>query len=314
MHAVLAKWGLPSDQAELHQIAPRVWRVEAGSKVYLLKHRSDHSSVWAEFKLLNYLSEQGLPVFPPLLSDEEAPWARWEGRIYVLYPYIAGVSGEGVCPTDLARARSLGRFLARLHSALAQYPYAEEFPDKNVFQEVATWAWPTVRRGFRNELAGRLEDIAKKLSQFATLYESLPRQLIHRDAHPANVVFEGDEVVGMVDFDMVHTGVRIFDVCYCATAVLSGSFTQGPAREHWDLFVQELLRGYVEVQPLTRSEGYAFMYVTFLIQALFAAYFLDMGQDALAEQNVAMLKWLCDRQTVMEPLIDRVIKSKEDVQ
>ena len=264
-----------------------------------MKRRSDHSSVWAEFNLLKFLSEQGLPVFPPLLCEDEAPWARREGQIFVLYPYIAGTSGEEVCPTDLAKARNLGRFLARLHSALARYPHAEEFPDKNVYNEVASWAWPSVRRGLRNELAGRLEEIGKKLSQFAVLYEGLPRQLIHRDAHPANVVFENDEVVGMVDFDMVRTGVRIFDICYCSTAVLSDCFTQSPAREEWDMFVQELLRGYIEVQPLPDPRAMPYVH-DLLDSGAVAAYFLDMGQDRLAEQNIAMLKWLCDRQIVME--------------
>ncbi|HHT72836.1 MAG TPA: phosphotransferase [Firmicutes bacterium] len=311
MRAVLGKWGKQFEEAVLHQVTAKVWRVEAGSEAYTLKRRADHATVWSEYNLLAWLKSRGLPVLPPMLSVDKVPWVHHGGEIYVLYPYVQGSPGEGVCPTDLGKARSLGAFLARLHGAMAEYPKADEFPRQNLYGEVISWAWPTARKCLSGHLRGRLEDIGESIAQFSNLYEGLPRQLIHRDAHPGNVVFEGDDVVGMLDFTMVRTEARIFDVCYCATAVLSNCFPKGPIRESWDLFVQELLRSYVEIQPLDRSEGYAFVYMAYLIQVLFAAYYFDLGLDDQASENIAVLTWLYDRQSALESLIDRVIRDRE---
>ena len=66
-----------------------------------------------------------------------------------------------------------------------------------------------------------------------------------------------------------------------------------------------------QVQPLTRSEGYAFVYMAYLVQVTFAAYYFDIGLISPCGENLAVLAWLYDRQSVLEPLIDRVIKSKE---
>ena len=311
MRAVLTKWGQQFADAALHQVTAKVWRVEVGAQAYTLKRRADHATVWAEYNLLVWMKDRGLPVLPPILGEDHVPWVHHGGDVYVLYPFVEGSAGDDVCTTDFEKARALGKFLARLHACVAEYPDANDFPVQNVYNEVISWAWPTVRRCLTGPSRSRLEDIGKSIAEFATLYEGLPRQLIHRDAHPGNVVFVADEVVGMVDFDMVRTEARIFDLCYCATAVLSNCFGRGPVRESWDLFVQELLRSYVQVQPLTRSEGYAFVYMAYLVQVTFAAYYFDIGLDHRAEENLAVLAWLYDRQSVLEPLIDRVITSKE---
>mgnify|MGYP000955708840 CR=1 FL=1 len=311
MRAVLAKWGQQFAEAPLQQLTAKVWRVEYGSEAYTLKRRADHATVWEEYNLLTWLKERGLPVLPPILSQDNVPWAHYGGEVYVLYPYVEGSPGNEVAPTDLEKAKALGAFLARLHAAMADYPRADEFPSQNLYTEVISWAWPTVRRGISGDLRNRLEDIGESISECANLYDGLPRQLIHRDAHPGNVIFVGDEVVGMLDFTMARTEARIFDLCYCATAVLSSCFEE-PVRECWDLFVQELIRSYTAAYPLTRWEGYAFVYVAYMIQVLFAAYFFDLGLDNRAAENMAVLAWLHDRQSILEPLIDRIISSRED--
>ncbi len=311
MRAVLAKWGQQFAEASVEPITAKVWRVEVGGEAYSLKRRADHAAVWSEYKLLVWLKERGLPVFPPILSEDNAPWVHSGGNIYVLYPFIEGTSGEGLCPTELEKARSLGTFLAKLHHAMADYSDSHDFPSQNLYTEVISWAWPIVRRSLGGHLRSRVEHIGKRISEFANLFDGLPRQLIHRDAHPGNVIFVGDRITGMLDFSMVRTEARLFDLCYCATAVLSNCFAKGPVRESWDLFVQELLGSYVQIQPLTRSEGYAFVYMAYLVQVLFAAYYYDAGLDERAEENLAVLTWLYDRQSLLEPLIDKVIRSRE---
>ena len=54
-----------------------------------------------------------------------------------------------------------------------------------------------------------------------------------------------------------------------------------------------------------------FVYMAYLVQVLFAAYYYDAGLDERAEENLAVLTRLYDRQSLLEPLIDKVIRSRE---
>jgi len=47
------------------------------------------------------------------------------------------------------------------------------------------------------------------------------KQLIHRDPNPSNILFDGGEVSGFIDFDLSERNVRLWDPCYYATGILS---------------------------------------------------------------------------------------------
>ena len=56
---------------------------------------------------------------------------------------------------------------------------------------------------------------------FGMLYDKLPKQLIHRDPNPSNILFDNGIVTGFIDFDLSEINIRLWDVCYCATGILS---------------------------------------------------------------------------------------------
>jgi len=59
------------------------------------------------------------------------------------------------------------------------------------------------------------------ITTFGELFDKLPKQLIHRDPNPSNILFDGGEVTGFIDFDLSHRNIRLLDPCYCATGILS---------------------------------------------------------------------------------------------
>ena len=89
--------------------------------------------------------------------------------------------------------------------------------------------------------------------------------------------------------------------------VLSEVFDDPNKRSAWLSFVQGLIAGYHSVQPMERTEGYAFLCMAYLIQVLFAAYFLDAGNIGLADRNLAMLMWLYDQQEFLQPVIEKMV-------
>jgi len=76
-------------------------------------------------------------------------------------------------------------------------------------------------------------------------YEKLPKQLVHFDIHPGNIHFEGENVVGIFDFDWIRFDSRIVDLagtigqsCYVYGGKNSGVYVKEK--------IQEGLRAYRE--------------------------------------------------------------------
>lgn len=305
---LLEQWGPELGDAKVVPLQVGVWQVLSSAGMFILKRRSNRSRVWAECDLINWLIRHEQPVSPLLYTTKEIPWAEHEGAFYVLYPYLQGTPGDELGQYDEDFALRAGAALAYLHRDLGNYETTEEFPNFDLFQEVASFAWPTVQGYLGQNFRNRLQDLEQGISRnLINPYEVLPRQLIHRDFHPGNLIFQRGELVGILDFDRVRVSIRLFDLCYLATSVLSQDFADPQGRENWSSFVQALINGYGSVQPLTKIEGVSFLYIVYLIQLLFIAYQLDEGNTELADLNVAMLLWINDQHEFLEPLIVKTI-------
>lgn len=310
---LLEQWGPQFRNVELVSLQVGVWQVRSEQGVFVLKRRSNRSRVWAEYDLMNWLIENNQPVSPLMYTSKEVPWAEYEGAFYVLYPYHEGTPGNKLGSYDQNFALSGGGALASLHRDLANYQNTQEFPNFDLFQEVATFAWPNVQAYLSPAFRNRVQDIEQGISRnLLNPYESLPRQLIHRDFHPGNLIFQDGKVVGVLDFDRVRLGIRIFDLCYLSTAVLAQDFSDPQGRNNWPLFVQDLVKGYSDVQPLTHTEAISFLYIIYLIQLLFIAYQLDAGNTELADLNTAMLLWINEQHEFLETLIVKTFKGQGD--
>ncbi len=313
MKNVLEQWGshftaAQLAAAELESLGDGVWRFELDNTTYVLKRRTNRTRVAEEYDLLKWLNESAQPVSLLLRTKEGVPWAEYQGLFYVLYPYVEGVPGDELNFFEVPYARVVGSTLASLHQALASYETSELFPGFDLFHEVSSYAWPSVQGYSAEKFQHRLHDLGHAIGeQLVNPYQTLPRQLIHRDFHPANLVFREEQLVGILDFDRVRIGIRLFDLCYLSTAVLSSNFADPKKRQSWGGFVQNLLAGYGSVQPLEKTEGHVFLYVVYLIQFLFAAHHLDAGNKDLADLNIAMLLWINDQHDYLESLIDKAV-------
>ncbi|NLC68859.1 MAG: phosphotransferase [Clostridiaceae bacterium] len=126
---------------------------------------------------------------------------------------------------------------------------------------------------------------------FGKLYDKLPKQLIHRDPNPSNILFDGDAVSGFIDFDLSEINVRLWDACYCATGILSEASDE--AYEKWLDILGGILNGYDLEGKLAQEEKQAVYYVICSIQVICIAYFEkhDMYRE-LAKTNRQMLQFI----------------------
>ncbi|NLL47055.1 MAG: phosphotransferase [Firmicutes bacterium] len=308
MKNLLEKWGSQFGAADARPLVDGVWRCTLGDDTYILKRRSNRTRALEEYDLLRWLSDHDQPVSLLLRTEEGVPWAEYQGSFYVFYPYLHGTPGDEVVLQNRSWAEVAGISLARLHQTLANYENQDGFPVFDLFHEVSTYAWPVVQSYASEKLHRRLHDLGETIStQLVNPYEALPRQLIHRDFHPGNLVFQDERLVGILDFDRVRIGIRLFDLCYLSTAVLSSIFSDLNRREEWPGFLLDLIRGYGTVMPLEKTEGYVFLYIAYLIQLLFVAYQLDAGDTKGADLNLGILFWIFDQQEHLQPLIDKAV-------
>lgn len=192
--------------------------------------------VWA----VNTLVQEGVP-FVPVIEKCGSPDSQVEdnyisvaqdGTCYLLYGYAEGETGSHETMTD-ARRESMLAALTQAHRVMAEKtaPYDRGYYQpvilaigddaqkimqlKNTVEEKkrrdATYV---LTRGERLVLENAdfiAEQLRLAVENLRPVYEKLPRLCIHGDYAPPNIIFSGDEVSGIIDFEHLREEVRIYD-------------------------------------------------------------------------------------------------------
>lgn len=198
----------------------------------------------AELGLVRELAALGIPTPLPLARPDGAYTAEHRGRPVGVYPWVEGeilcqarVSATAVC--------KLGVALARLHLASTQVSRVPEgrFDVRSLLRRLdhveatsATYA-PEARR-----IRAKLEAY---LARAAT---DLPRGLIHGDLFKDNVLWRGEEIAALIDFESASGGSFAYDLMVCVHA---WCYAEAFRPE----LVSALLGGYSSVRPLTQHEA-----------------------------------------------------------
>jgi len=183
--------------------------------------------------------------------------------------------------------RFVGEIIGQLHLALAKIE--DCVSEADLLATVRDWALP------KAQAAMNLSDAFCRdyLEIFTRLYPGLPRQIIHRDPNPGNIICS-EEQWGFIDFELAERNARIYDPCYAATAVLSETFDAD--NEGWLEIFRDILNGYDAVAKLTEEERKAIPYVILANQFVCVAWFSEQEQYAeIFETNKKMTAWLLEK-------------------
>ena len=191
------------------------------------------------------------------LVDVPAPVVLWE------QPNVVALSAVGGLPLALAGEESAASPRAwRAAGAMARRIHATPLPSWD------GWSWEHYRdhldaqtRWLVNARVVAAEDVGAVRAQAETVLRPFGPTFIHADLQAAHVFIDGDEVVGIIDWEDAEAGDPHFDV-----AVL----TMGN-REHLD----DVLAGYGEPLDLELIRGWwAFRRITAL------CWWMEHGFDA----------------------------------
>ena len=253
---------------------------------YVLKFTANLGKLKKNIEVSKALESIGLLSAVPVSTTDGAEYLQ-DGEVYFYLtrrlPGTQMVShsfGEG-------DGRFVGEIIGQLHLALAKME--DCVSEADLLATVKDWALPKAKAALN------LSDPFCKeyLDVFSALYPNLPRQIIHRDPNPGNIICNQDQW-GFIDFELAERNARIYDPCYAATAVLSETF--GRSNDRWLGIYRDIIYGYDSVAHLTDDEHNAIPYVILANQFVCVAWFAEQDKYAeLFETNKQMTAWLIDR-------------------
>lgn len=230
----------PSAVTQIHDgLHHETYAVECGDHSYILqcsdpdergRDRLRHGLEW-----YRRLQDSAIPV-PDVVT--ETPGTLGEQR-YTIVENIPGTSGE--CAISPARVRNAGRFLAKIHAAESfdrpgQIQFENGDPTVVPFEDsVSAWrrqrldeACQTLEAGEMATAAAAVERVRREIERgLPTAFQPV---LCHNDFSPDNVIFQGEAVAGVIDFDLASAGHSHRDIVQAA----NGTWMHDPGVD-WDI-------------------------------------------------------------------------------
>ncbi len=292
--AILKAWGLEKETVSDIYYEGTGNKNESAVYVgedYVLKFAANLGKLKSHIAISKALESVGLYAATPVETPEGEEYIA-DGELYFcLTKRLEGQqiqTGAMYAEGFSEKARFIGEVIGQLSKALENVEALVEEAD--IYGSVVNWAIP--------QLKGKLtvsEQVFRDYEEiFGALYEKLPKQVIHRDPNPGNIILAKDKW-GFIDFELSEKNVRIFDPCYAATAILSESFEAGNEAKlaKWIEIYKNIITGYDDVVTLTVEEKQAIPYVVLSNQLLALAWFAGQEKFAeLYETNKKMTEWM----------------------
>ena len=243
----------------------------------------DELSVNLQTAAMSFASElePRLPLQQILLSRDGDIESEADGRVARLLTWLPGTPFFDTTPSE-QQLGLLGETLGRLNQALSTFDHPAAHRD---------FVWDAARLDLVRPLAvaAHLEEIDAAFAFYDShILDSLPRQVIHNDFHPGNVLVDAASpayITGVLDFgDVVHS-LRVADLA------IALSYLRSPLEVDGTAFIE----GFERVVRLTSDEKAA---LPALIAARLAQRYLinhELDPDnPYADQNLGALRTLLE--------------------
>lgn len=206
------------------------------------------AEVKREIDLLLFLRKHEFPCPEPIPDRKGRHYRDWQGKYVSVYRYI---DGHGITSKHAApQIENAGRTLATLHGVGKAYKKGIE--NRFNFERIAE-IYDEVRPrlpAYFKRIIRTLDDERDYLEHY--LEGKLPKGIVHGDLFPDNLLFKGQRIVGVLDFEAAGRGKFIFDM---ATAVNALCFDG----EAYSLRLFEaFVAGYESLRTLSLAEWDAF--------------------------------------------------------
>ncbi|MFJ5922669.1 phosphotransferase enzyme family protein [Kitasatospora sp. NPDC092948] len=184
-------------------------------KCYVDRATAGRSAVLGQHRATAELAARGLPVPPPLANRDGRTVTAYGGRLFALYPWVPGNHRHGT-ELDPVRCGELGSLLGALHGALREVCAPLRQPDAVLSSETeeterivlelrdlarAHRPYGAFDRLAEQRLTERLELLAVHRHRRPGPTDAPPVGWCHGDFHGLNVLYRGDAVSAVLDWD-----------------------------------------------------------------------------------------------------------------
>jgi len=193
---------------------------------------------------------------------------------------VSCLSGRTLDELNIAQLKSSGQAMAQLHLAGADFKQHRENPTGSdwLVQQIDAVLEKT-RQHYGSEAA---ELLSNELAfQSSCAWDSLPAGLIHGDLFVDNILFEADQVSGIIDFYYAHHAAFAMDIAISlnAQAVLLGDSDE--------IRINAFLDGYQSIRPLQADEHEA---LPLLLRLAALRFWVSRLYDAFFPRGGAMVQ------------------------
>ena len=291
---ILAEWGMENEPVT-DVVYPESGEISNTAKYvgtdYVIKYTGNLGNVIKAISIAKALDSVGLYAPVAVQTTDGKEYVK-NGELFFFL--CRRVNGDRILASKVylaeyeQKGRFIGEVIGQLDLALQQIDVPVE--DTDTFAIARDWALPALREVLSAEGAFAGID----MQEMERLYYALPRQIIHRDPNPGNIIVSRDKW-GFIDFELSERNVRIFDPCYAAGAILSETFEDGNEAklERWTGILKEIMCGYDSVVHMTAEEKAAIPYMILTNQVISTAWFAD--KDKYRDQyetNLKMTRWI----------------------
>lgn len=257
---------ITSMRAATHGIVNETAFVETALGRFVLRRnqrRLGQASLDLRQRLLHFLRLRGFPA-PRLVAARDGTTAVLvQGRFFEVFTFI---EGDEFNPDRPAHLSATGAILARYHEVITAFP---DPPPAQAPRYVPGGLHGLTERLMQRDLMGDLTPllnwydlraVALRRTLSDAAYADLPQVLIHGDVHRDNILFRGDVVAALLDFDQVTLDARLVDLADALVGLAPGTPPEGWSP--WGVYpgpldplhVRQLLTAYHARTPLTPTE------------------------------------------------------------
>ncbi len=254
---VLAGYGLSGYRAHRAIAAGTIntnLAVELQGGAYFLRVNEGKAlaDVEREAAVVEHLVSRGIPTPPVLHATTGQPWLLWHGLYLSLFPWVAG-RVLGRAELDAGHAHQAGAALAGLHLAGQDFP--DRRPGRYEPEEIANRLTAIERSAAGDPLLkAAVDELRPALLRLpGARVAELPLGLIHGDLFIDNVLYEGDRLVAVLDFEQASWGRLAYDL---AVSLLAFGFGVDDFRAP---VTRAFLEGYCAIRSPTADERAGFV-------------------------------------------------------
>jgi homoserine kinase type II len=254
-----------------------------------------------ETEVLRFLAREGVPVAPIVLSREGAPSIELAGRPAMLFAFV---EGEELTRADVTpeRCRRIGAELGRLHALAPRFRL--ERPNPYGWERVAGWIRDIEPDCRGDSLVAPCLPLLRSELELARALPGSPRGLVHGDLFLDNVLWDGDRVAALLDWEMSCVDALAYDLAVMVNAWCYRERFEPP-------LARALVAGYRERAPLEQAtadalQAYArYVALRFTASRIHAFHLAALPADRLPRKDFTRYR---DRLEALVAMGDRAFR------